>query len=51
MLFTPVITILLFEVIAALGRYQEIRFLIITSLILVLIPAKQLQPPLLQLHF
>ena len=50
MLLTPVITVLLFEVIAALGRYQEIRFLIIAPFILVFIASKQLQPPLLQLH-
>ena len=49
MLLTPVITVLLFEVIAALGRYQ-IRLLIITPFILVFISSEQFKPPLFQLH-
>ena len=51
MLFSPVITVLFFEVITALGRYQEIRLLIITSLVFVLIPTEQLQPSMIKLHF
>ena len=50
MLFSPVITVLFFEVITALGRYQEIRLLIITSLVFVLIPTEQLQPSMIKLH-